>query len=104
MGAGRTVTDLRQINWMSGQWKRFRRLVWGATGAVWLLCSSGILLLGEEDFLVRMALLAMFLLSTPAAAYLIIVSRRESKTLDRLAIEMRARQHEEKVEQTRAGK
>ena len=98
------VNDLRQITWMSSQWKRFRRLIWGATGAVWLLCSSGILLLGEEDFLVRMALLAMFALSTFAAIYLLLVARRESKKLERLAIETRARLQEEKAQKAQAGK
>jgi len=92
---------------MSSQWKRFRRLIWGATGAtgaVWLLCSSGILLLGEENFLVRMALLAMFALSTFAAIYLLLVARRESKKLERLAIETRARLQEEKAQKAQAGK
>lgn len=98
------VNDLRQITWMSSQWKRFRRLIWGATSAVWLLCSSGILLLGEEDFLVRMALLAMFALSTFAAIYLLLVARRESKKLERLAIETRARLQEEKAQKAQAGK
>lgn len=98
------VNDLRQITWMSSQWKRFRRLIWGATGAVWLLCSSGILLLGEEDFLVRMALLAMFALSTFAAIYLLLVARRESKKLERLAIETRARLQEEKAQKAQADK
>ena len=98
------MNDLRQITWMSSQWKRFRRLIWGATSAVWLLCSSGILLLGEEDFLVRMALLAMFALSTFAAIYLLLVARRESKKLERLAIETRARLQEEKAQKAQAGK
>ena len=59
--------------------------------------------LGEEDFLVRMALLAMFVLSTLAAIYLLFVACREAKRLDRLAIETRARQQEEKAQKARAG-
>ena len=57
--------------------------------------------LGEEDFLMRMA--AMFVLSTLAAIYLLFVARREAKRLDRLAIETRAHQQEEKAQKARAG-
>ena len=44
------MNDLRQITWMRSQWKRFRNLIWGATGAIWLICSSGILFWAKKIF------------------------------------------------------
>ena len=94
------VTDLRQIAWMQQQWKRFRRLVWGSAGAVWMLCGSGILLLAEEAFIVRMALLLMLIVSVALTVYLLVAARRERKRLDRLTIEMRALQQQEKTQKS----
>ena len=93
--------DLHQIAWMRLQWKRFRRLLWGATGGVWVLCGSGILLAGEEDFLVRIALLAMLITSTGLSLYLFWSARRETKELERKAIEIRAVMTQEKQARTR---
>ena len=90
------VTELRQIVWMQRQWKRFCRLVWGSAGAVWMLCGSGILLLPEEAFIVRMALLVMLIISAVLTIYLLVAARRERQRLDRLTIEMRALQQQEK--------
>ena len=84
------VLDLRQIAWMRLQWKRFRNLLWGGTGAVWLLCCSGILLVDEGQFLVRMALLIMLAVSTVLGVWFLWTARREIKTLERMAIEVRA--------------
>ena len=84
------VLDLRQISWMRLQWKRFRNLLWGGTGAVWLLCCSGILLVDEKLFVVRIALLIMLAVSTGLGAWLFWAARREIKLLERKAIEARA--------------
>ena len=56
---------------------------------MWTVCSSGILLLNDEDFIVRMALLAMFVLCTPLSLYLYLTTRKETRNLDREAAEMR---------------
>jgi len=84
------MVDLRQIAWMRLQWKRFRRLLWGALGAVWLVCCSGILLAGEEQLLVRAALLVMLVASTVCSVVLFLIARRETKALERQALEIRA--------------
>ena len=94
--------DLRQIAWMRLQWKRFRRLLLGATGAVWVLCSSGILLAGEEEFLVRIALLAMLVTATGLSLRYFWSAHREIKELERKTIEIRAALIQEK--QTKARK
>ena len=83
------MLDLRQLTWMVQQWRRFRRLVLAATGAIWVLCCSGVLLLPEEDFIPRIALLAMLILCTGVGIYLTVVARREIKQLERLIIESR---------------
>ena len=92
--------ELRQISWMQQQWKRFRRLIWGSAGAMWVLCGSGILLLSEEAFIVRMALLVMLIVSVVLTIYLLVAARRERKRLDRLMIEMRALQQQEKAQKS----
>ena len=93
------MLELRQLAWMLLQWKRFKRMVWGATGTVWILCCSGVLLLPEEDFIVRIALLVMLVLCTIVSVYLLLVVRREVKELNRLTIETRAIQQQEKAGQ-----
>jgi hypothetical protein len=72
------------------QWKRFRRLLWGCTGAAWLLCCAGLVLVEEEFLLVRLGLLVMLVVVTLLSLYLFLVARREVKALDRQAIEIRA--------------
>jgi len=94
------MVDLRQIAWMRLQWKHFRRLLWGATGAVWLVCGSGILLTGEDQLLVRAALLLMFAASTACSIRLLLTVRRETKALERRAIEIRAALVREKQAKT----
>ena len=83
------MVDLRQIAWMRLQWKRFRHLLWGATGAVWLVCCSGIILAEEDQLLVRAALLLMLVASTVCSIRLLFTIRRETKALERRAIELR---------------
>ena len=56
---------------------------------MWIVCSSGILLLDDEDFIVRMALLGMFVLCTPLSLYLYLSTRKKTRSLDREAAEMR---------------
>ena len=86
------TSDLRQIYWMRSQWKRFRHILWGSTGAAWLVCCAGIILLGHEQFLLMLALVFMFLVVTGLFIYLLIVIRREFKALEHEAIEVRAAQ------------
>lgn len=81
--------DLRQITWMRAQWKRFRRILWGCSGAAWLVCCAGIILVGQEQFLVMLALVFMFVVVTGVFIYLFFVSRRESKNLERQASAIR---------------
>ena len=77
---------------MQQQWRRFRRLVLGATGAIWVLCCSGVLLLPPEDLIPRIALLLMLLSCTGVSIYLMFVTRREIKDLGRQVIEARAQE------------
>ena len=88
------MIDLRDIAWMRVQWKRFRRMLGGATGMIWLLCSSGVIFIGGEEehqwFYARMALLCMLIASTVVSIWLFVAARRELKELDRVAVEMQA--------------
>ena len=86
------------------QWKRFRRMVWLATGAIWVVCCSGILLLPLDDLVVRLSLLLMLVLCTTTAIVLLVIARRERKRLDRLAIEVRAAQQVEKAQKASAAR
>ena len=79
---------------MRQQWRRFLRLIGIGTVGLWAVCSTGILLLGEEDFVVRMALLGMFVLCTPLSVYLYLVTRKETRELDREAAKRRLEQQE----------
>ena len=80
------------------QWKRFTRLLGGATGAVWLLCSSGIIFIGDEEdtswFFARMALVAMLIGATGVSVWLFFVARREIVNLETLAMEIRLAEQE----------
>jgi hypothetical protein len=40
--------DLQDYVWMRQQWRRFRHVLIGALSAVLVLCTSGLLLRGEE--------------------------------------------------------
>lgn len=86
------ATDLRQIYWMRSQWKRFRRILWGSSGAAWLVCCAGIIFLGEEQFLLLLALVFMLFVVTGLLIYLLVVVHRELKVLEREAIQLRAAQ------------
>ena len=81
------------------QWKRFQRLLGGATGMVWLLCCSGIIFIGgEEDtewFLARMSLVAMLVAATGVSLWLFIVAWRELKSLEALAMDLRQAEREQ---------
>ena len=78
---------------MIRQWKRFRRLLSGATGIVWLLCCSGIVFIGGDDvtewFVTRMAFVVMLVASTAVSIWLFIVACRELGRLEGEAKEMR---------------
>ena len=81
------------------QWKRFRHLLGGATGIVWLLCCSGIIFIGgEEDtswFLSRMSLVVMLVASSGVSLWLFIVAWRELRSLEAMAMELREAEREE---------
>ena len=82
---------------MRQQWRRYQRLVGIGTIGLWMVCSTGILLLDDQDFIVRMALLAMFVLCTPLSLYLYWASRKETRNLDREATEMRLQEQTNSV-------
>ena len=96
------MPDLKDILWMRLQWKRFRRMLGGALGLVWLLCCSGIVFIGAEDdnewFAARMALLAMLVASSGVTVWLFIVAQRELRSLrvmaDTLRLEAANAKHE----------
>jgi len=87
------MMELREIAWMLVQWKRFRRVLGGATGVVWLMCCSGIILLGDEEeiqwFWARMSLLFMLASSTGVSIWLFYTAWREMRELRGLAAEVR---------------
>ncbi len=85
-------TDLQQIAWMRVQWKRFRRILWGCSGAAWLVCCAGIIVLGRERVWLLLALVLMLVVVTGILIYLLFVVRRELKNLEHQAIELRAAQ------------
>ena len=74
-------SELRHITWMCGQWKRFRRTLLGCSGAAWLLCCAGIILIGHDRFPVLVALVFLFFVVTAVFIYLMFVARREGKNL-----------------------
>ena len=80
---------------MRQQWRRYRRLIGIGTIGLWIVCSSGILLLDDEDFIVRMALLAMFVPCTPLSLYLYLVTRKETRNLDQEAARLRLKEQTE---------
>lgn len=87
------MSDLGDILWMRNQWQRFRRLLLGAIGLVWALCTSGILVLNSEDpaqwFYTRWALLGLLTVATLVAVWLFAHATREIRSLGRLAVEAR---------------
>lgn len=82
--------DPRQIVWMRSQWKRFRLILCICTGIAWLVCCAGIILLGREDLPILLSMIFMLLVVTGLFIYLLWMTRRELKSLDRQAIELRA--------------
>ena len=90
-------SKLRQIIWMCGQWKRFRRTLLGCSGAAWLLCCAGIILVGEDRFQVLIALVFLFFVVTAVFIYLMFLARREGKNLERKALAIRAEMAAKKV-------
>ena len=93
------MLHLRDIAWMRLQWKRFKRLLGGATGLVWLLFSSGVLFLPEEEdgetwFWARISLLVCLVLSTIVSVWLFFAARREIKRLEGVSADMRIEQAE----------
>ena len=87
--------NLRQIPWMRAQWKRFRRILWGCSGAAWLFCCAGIIFVGQKQLPVLIALAFMVLIVTGVFIYLFYVSRRDSKNIERQAIAIRTIMAEE---------
>lgn len=93
------MLEFRDVAWMLLQWKRFKRLLGGATGMFWLLCSSGVLFLPEEEdgetwFWARISLLVCLLASTIVSLWLYIAARREIKRLERVSADMRIEEAE----------
>jgi hypothetical protein len=84
------MVDLRQIGWMKQQWRRFRQLLFGAVGVIWLFCCAGILFAPADYFWVRMSLLFMLAVSSLYALRLTWVAFRSLRKLDRRAAEIRA--------------
>ena len=82
---------------MRQQWRHYQRLIGIGTIGLWIVCSTGILLLDDEDFIVRMALLAMFVLCTPLSLYLYWSTRKETRNLDREVQEMRLQEQANSV-------
>ena len=100
------MLELRDFAWMRLQWKRFKRLLGGATGMVLMLCSSGILFLPEEKegeswFWARISLLVCLVLTSVVSIWLYIVARREIKRLEALSTEMRLEEARAKQERPR---
>ena len=84
---------------MRQQWRRFRRLLIGAISAVWVMCTSGILILrpgddpeAEQWMYARMALLIMLGASSLVTIWLFGRATREISQLGREATEMRLEQ------------
>ncbi len=75
---------------MRSQWKRFRHILCMCTGIAWLVCCAGIVLLGHEDLPILLSMIFMLLIVTGLFLYLFWMTRRELKSLDRQAIELRA--------------
>ncbi len=99
------MLELRDVAWMRLQWKRFRRLLGGATGMFWLLCSNGVLFLPEEEdgetwFWARISLLVCLFCSTIVSLWLYIAARREIKRLERVSADMRIEEAKEQRERT----
>lgn len=82
------------------QWQRFSHLLWGTIGAVWLLCSSGLLLAGEERWQVRLALAFMLIAVTAVGLRFWLIVRRELKVLERQGVEIRAAMSARKAERS----
>ena len=75
----------------------------GATGMFWLLCSSGVLFLPEEEdgetwFWTRVSLLVCLFVSTIVSLWLYIAARREIKRLDRVSADIRIEEAKEQRE------
>ena len=62
----------------------------GCSGAAWLLCCAGIILIGHDRFPVLVALVFLFFVVTAVFINLMFVARREGKNLERKAIAIRA--------------
>lgn len=74
------MLELHDIAWMRLQWKSFKRLLGGATGMVWLLFSSGVPFLPEEEegetsFWLRISLLVYLFISTVISLWLYIAAQ-----------------------------
>ena len=92
---------------MRQQWRRFRRLLIGAISAVWVMCTSGILILrpgddpeAEQWMYARMALL-MLGASSLVTIWLFGRATREISQLGREATEMRLEQARKAREEKR---
>lgn len=92
------VKELRDIIWMRQQWRSFRRLLIGAISAVWVMCTSGLLILRVDDaeaeqwFYARMSLLIMLGASSLVTVWLFARATREISQLGRDATDMRLAQ------------
>ena len=82
------MVNLRQIAWIRREWKRFLTTLFVATFGVWVFCCLGIVVVGAEYPMVRLALFFMLLASTGAWAYFSVSSWRELRQLKRLATDL----------------
>jgi hypothetical protein len=89
------ANELRDIIWMRQQWRSFRRLLIGAISAVWVMCTSGLLILraadpeAEQWFYARLALLTMLGASTLVTVWLFAKANLEISQLGRDATDLR---------------
>ncbi|MDA0337945.1 MAG: hypothetical protein O2782_22480 [bacterium] len=88
------MSDLQDYVWLREQWRRFRHMLMGGLSAVLILCTSGLLLLRDEEdpaiwFYTRLALMIALVAATAVALWLWIRASREIRNLSQLATEAR---------------
>ncbi|MBT6146492.1 MAG: hypothetical protein HOH74_13735 [Gemmatimonadetes bacterium] len=88
------MRDLRDYIWLRDQWRRFRHVLIGALTSVLILCTSGLVLLRDDEdptawLFARLALMLMLVVSTMVALWLWYKAGREIRNLSQLATEAR---------------
>ncbi len=89
-----TVADLQDYVWLREQWRRFRHMLMAGLSAVLILCTSGLVVLRDEEdpqiwFYTRLALMITLVAATAVALWLWIRAGREIRDLSQLATEAR---------------